>query len=70
MVSSVGKEKPKPRLTPEQNEARQEARRVKRERATDARWVAMMAAVMQHGNADERIAQAWLLLGIAKEGAR
>jgi hypothetical protein len=65
----VGKEKPKPRLTPEQNEARQEARRVKRERATDARWIAMMAAMMHYGNAEERIAQAWQLLGIAKGGS-
>lgn len=43
MTSSA---KPKPRLTPEQNEARQEARAVRREAARDARTIAELAVAL------------------------
>jgi len=39
-------EKKAPRLTPEQNEARQASRSEKRERARDARLVAQIAAMI------------------------
>lgn len=40
------KDNPKPRLTPEQNEARQAARAAKRESAKDARIVAQLAVAL------------------------
>ena len=63
----MSKDKPKPRLTPEQNEARQAARAAKRERKHNVRIVALMASIMQHGSRDERIAEAWALLAAADQ---
>jgi hypothetical protein len=61
-------EKKAPRLTPEQNEARQTARAAKRERDRDVRIVALMASVLHNGTRYDRIAEAWALLAAAKEG--
>lgn len=46
------KDKPKPRLTPEQNEARQAARAAKRESVKDARIVAQLAVAIFAINQD------------------
>lgn len=67
------KDKPKPRLTPEQNEARQAARAAKREAAKDARVVAQLAVALFVLNTDltprECVHDARTFLAAAKENA-
>lgn len=63
-------DKPKPRLTPEQNEARQAARAAKRERKHNVRIVALMASILRgYGSREERVAEAWALLAVADQFA-
>lgn len=67
-------EKLKPKRDPSENEARQAARAAKRERAKDARTVAVIAAILKlvaitdkfEIGRDEAVAQAQAMLSAAK----